>query len=313
MKHPPYHMRSNKAVDRYLFVEVLRRVFQTGADSRRYTYVGFGGPFLEDLKVIEHYFPEMRFVSLEEDGETFKRQQKHRFNRRIKLQLTPAEDYVRDMTDDMLVALWFDYLGREAKDLADFSDALTKAAPWSVLRITFNSTFKPDTKFRTAFEDEFKPHLPAEDELPQYFTDQDAFDRLLLKVVERATLAPIGANYDFKLLNSATYKDGVRMLTVTGIKAPAADWPKLRERFSRWPFASHDWNAAPTMISVPELSMQERLRLAGALPSRVENVGARLQRRLGYLVANTEASTATELTNYASFCRYFPIFAKLEM
>ena len=51
MRHPPYHLRTNKAVDRLLLVELLRVLEANGGP---FSYYSLGGPFLEDLRVMDH-------------------------------------------------------------------------------------------------------------------------------------------------------------------------------------------------------------------------------------------------------------------
>ena len=49
-RHPPYHLRPNKAIDRFLLVDLLRHV--PYEERKRYEYIGLGGPFLEDFKIM---------------------------------------------------------------------------------------------------------------------------------------------------------------------------------------------------------------------------------------------------------------------
>src|SRR5437016_2552014 len=92
MKHPPYHLRINKAVDRLLLVNVLRPL---NPDSE-FTYYSLAGPFLEDLRVMDHYFPKMNLVSLELDPQTCKRQEFHRFTSRIQLKEITMGSFLSD-------------------------------------------------------------------------------------------------------------------------------------------------------------------------------------------------------------------------
>src|SRR5688572_9623398 len=69
----PYHMRPNKAVDRQLFVELLAKVNRF-RPIRSYTYIGFGGSFLEDFKLIHTSFGSRKMISIEEDLNVLNRQ-----------------------------------------------------------------------------------------------------------------------------------------------------------------------------------------------------------------------------------------------
>lgn len=66
---------------------------------------------------------------------------------------------------------------------------------------------------RQKFVDDFDQLLPGDHEA--YFANQDSFMLLLQKIVHAATTPPLGSAYQFQLLNSACYKDGARMLTVS--------------------------------------------------------------------------------------------------
>jgi hypothetical protein len=309
VKSPPYHLRTNKAVDRYMLVEVLKRVLPAQPAKHKFRYVGMGGPFLEDLKIIDQYFPEMPLVSIEEEPEVVKRQEFHRFKRGVELRPQTDKEFVAAMDEGTLVALWFDYLGCEAKNFERFGDAVKKAAPGSILRITLNAGFRGEAAAQAKFKEDFDQILPANWE--PYFENEDTYLVLLQKMIEMVTLPPPMSEWGFYLINSSTYRDGARMLTVTGIKCLDAEWPAKKRLFVGWPFRVRNWDHRPIRINVPELSLQERMRLSAVLPTTSKSPGKRLRRRLGYLTANSEKAAADDLANYAAFVRYFPVFARL--
>ena len=69
-RHPAYHLRPNKAVDRLVFLEILRVLELLVSSLDEYTYIGFGGPYLEDFRLIAQMFPTLEMISIEEDEET---------------------------------------------------------------------------------------------------------------------------------------------------------------------------------------------------------------------------------------------------
>jgi len=261
------------------------------------------------LKVVEHYFPEMPLLSIEEEPEVVKRQEFHKFKRGVDLRCQTDKDFVTAMSDDMLVALWFDYLGCEPKNFEHFGTATKKAASGSVLRLTLNASFSGKDDFKNKFKEDFDQILPADWE--SYFADENVYLVMLQKMVERVTLPPPGAGYGFHVVNSSTYRDGARMLTITGIKCNDAEWPTTKKLFAGWPFFTRSWNQRPIRINVPDLSLQERMRLASVLPTTSKTPGKHLHRRLGYSIANSDEDCADDLANYAAFARYFPVFARL--
>jgi len=51
----PYHLRQNKAIDRYAFLELLSRIDRF-CNITEYSYIGFGGHSLEDFKYVHSRF-----------------------------------------------------------------------------------------------------------------------------------------------------------------------------------------------------------------------------------------------------------------
>ena len=93
MRHPPYHLRVNKAIDRFLLIEILE-ILKVHCRISDYTYYGFGGPFLEDCRLIHSRCPEIKIVSIERDKDTFKRQKFHRFSKSVDLK---CEDFASSL------------------------------------------------------------------------------------------------------------------------------------------------------------------------------------------------------------------------
>ena len=92
MRHPPYHLRVNKAIDRFLLVEILDILKRHCDDISDYTYYGFGGPFLEDCKLIHNRYREIKIVSIEKNEQTFKRQRFHQFSKNLELRQEDFEN-----------------------------------------------------------------------------------------------------------------------------------------------------------------------------------------------------------------------------
>lgn len=135
MTPPPYHLRLNKAVDRFLLIDLLRCF--TKAELLRYKYVGLGGPFLEDFKLLDQFFPSLRKISFELDEQTYKRQ---RFNQPTRLVRLAYGDMierleVREDQDSPLI-VWFDST-QATEDVFDGFVRLLDIVPnGSVVRVT---------------------------------------------------------------------------------------------------------------------------------------------------------------------------------
>jgi hypothetical protein len=93
MTPPAYHLRTNKAIDRLMFIDALRRMVQPAAFSK-YTYFGFGGPYLEDFRLLHESFPELKMISIEQLAQIYKRQAFHRPSSHIKLRCTDLSSFL---------------------------------------------------------------------------------------------------------------------------------------------------------------------------------------------------------------------------
>jgi len=108
----PYHLRQNKAIDRNLFIDLLGRIGRYRNISD-YQYIGFGGPFLEDFKLLHASLRLKNMTSLEQSEEVVKRQ---KFNKPVSsinpLKKTSGE-YLTEFDFDSPSIVWFDYTSRQ--------------------------------------------------------------------------------------------------------------------------------------------------------------------------------------------------------
>ena len=259
--------------------------------------------------IVDHYFPEISLTSLEIDAPTHKRQKFHKFSNRVKLRLKPDEDFVNELEDGKRLCLWFDYTDCKPVRFDVFHRIVAKAGHGSILRITLNASFDPQRK--EAFLSDFEQILPPDAE--DYFADKKKYLLLLQKMIRKVTLPQAGDTYSFLLVSSATYRDGAPILTVTGIKVNDVDIKKVHSLLRTWKFYCPNWDKQPVEINVPDLSLQERMKLAPLLPLQGKAIGNRLSRQLGYSIAKTDILSVASLENYADFSRYFPVFARLSI
>ena len=138
MRHPPYHLRVNKAIDRFLLIEILE-ILKTHCQMSDYTYYGFGGPFLEDFRLIHSRCPEIKIVSIERDEDTFKRQKFHRFSKILDLKCEDFASFVADFSSIGREIFWLDYTGLELGNFEEFGSILQKVSEKSVVKITMRS------------------------------------------------------------------------------------------------------------------------------------------------------------------------------
>src|SRR5579859_4098219 len=140
MTPPAYHLRTNKAIDRLMFIEAIRRVAPPG-ELAQYTYYGFGGPYLEDFRLLHENFPAMKMISIEKDAEVYKRQSFHLPTGQIKLRRLDLQSFLaRYDSRDKRCVFWLDYTGLEYSQFEEFMLLLTKVSTDSVIKITLRAS-----------------------------------------------------------------------------------------------------------------------------------------------------------------------------
>lgn len=316
MKHPPYQLKTNKAVDRQLFAELLRW-YSVPQELRDHTYFSLGGPYLEDFKLIHDNFPNLKMVCIEKDAETFRRQKFHLPCRKISLVNSTVEQFLASFDPKNKPSIfWLDNVGLNQNHLNDFVQLLSKVIAGSIIKITLQSevaslrdAIGQNTKLEQ-FKQNFKIYLPAE--FKNIPVSQVELSRLLqdmLQIAAQKTL--VGSGLKFQLLNSFFYQDGVGMFTLTGIVCDAKEDTNIKSKFGKLSFCNLNWEN-PTKIDVPNLSTKERLRLQRLLPG-ARKAGQRLRKAIGYDIANSREKSVEQLQQYSDFCRYYPYFIRADL
>jgi len=324
-----YHLRQNKAIERNLFVELLRRVGNVKNISE-YQYIGFGGPFLEDYKIMHNALRITEMHSIERDENTYLRQQFNRPANFIKIHNCKSEDFFRDqLNTNKRSVVWLDYTAPKelGYQLNEFVDVASKLGEFDILKITLNAnpTSLGHAEIYSIEERRTLRHKTLSERAGEFMppdikeADMTAknYPISLQKCVRHAvsTLSARAGNLFFQPMASFKYSDsGHTMLTVTGVMLQAMS-KSAREfiqksRIKHWDFSNLEWNP-PTKISVPNMSIKERLRIEESLPlsSRVRNPALKLQKKLGFWPCHPNESE--ELENYARLYRSFPYFSKV--
>lgn len=309
MKHPPYHLKVNKAIDRFFLVEILN-ILKKHCDISNYTYYGFGGPFLEDCRLINDHCPEVKIVSIEKNEQTFKRQQFHRFSKILDLRYDDFTSFLANFSSTGGEILWLDYTGLRLGHFDDFMSILGQVSEKSIVKITIRAEL-PDQKWEKFYR-EYDQILPAsvkETDIER----QIPFTNLLQKMIQLASqkeLPALGKSI-FQLLDSSHYNDQTHMLSITGIVCNKSEVKKIQQWFKNWHFVNLKWNV-PRKIDVPTLSTKERLHLEKYLPTKAKT-GRALSRALGYKIDNTESEHLKKLKQYEEFYQYYPYFARISI
>ena len=320
MRSPAYHLRPNKAADRFALLEVIRRLSILGNGGLEdYTYFSMGGPYLEDFRLLYEYCPEMAMVSIEQHYEVYKRQKFNLPFRSLKLIKEDISSFIQGYDpEDKKSVFWLDYTKLDFSCFQDYSALLVKVASQSMLKITLRadpsdywdlspSGLKEEKaeQFRRKFE-HFMPDPSANP--PRSAKNLAYLLQEMLQIASEKVFPPTASSRSFVPVSSFYYSDGTWMFTLTGIVCDNDEINEIKSAFDNWYFANMEWNR-PTRIAVPVLSTKERLHLQSLLPTTT-NAGSELQQELGYLIEDDLDKTNEALTQYAVFHRYSPYFIR---
>jgi len=330
MKHPPYHLRSNKAVDRLLLIDLLQR--SNVGDGSGFHYYGFGGPFMEDFRLIYNNFPNIKLTSLEKNRDTIKRQKRHLPSKRIRLVASDATSFLSTFEDSGDRAIiWLDYTSFKKTCLENFRQCLEILADDSICRVTITadvpgeirklllvSSLERDDSWQEKLDNEmnqfrldFGEYVPATISM-ENFTSQQSYVELVVSMFQLAAQSalPAAAGRIFQLLSLAKYSDGSHtMLSITGSICSCKKAAKWKSSIKRWRFHRFDWQE-PVDIDLPDLSIAERIALESHLPLRRPS-GRLLARVLGYRIDDSTEKSLGMLERYSEFHRYYSTFIKI--
>lgn len=321
----PYHLRQNKAIERNLFIELLTHLnrFRPISD---YTYVGFGGPYLEDFKLIHSSFSNVGMISLEKEDYVLRRQ---KFNLPydvdcIKCIPLTSGEFIDTYDIDGNALIWLDYASPKylGDQIREYHTVITKLRAFDVLKITLNanpvSLANPQGSTaeakRQARYEELKRRLGGviPSDIKVGWMEYNSFPLALLSILRNTASAAMRGRTGeiFKPLTAFAYADSAhQMMTLTAIILPSSE----EERFFRetaiksWKFANTEWKK-PETIQVPELTIRERNFIDSRLPGKNETD---IFREMMVSFDEKESVSLNLLKNYIRYYRQFPYFSKI--
>ncbi len=332
MRHPAYQLRPYKAVDRALLIDILTKLdgyapFST--PDTDYTYYSLGGPFLEDFRVIQQRFPNISLVSIESNLHTFRRQKFQRPSKRIRLVHKSLSDFITEMSDSGPCIFWLDYIDNTYARFDEFMKLLSQVGEKSIVKVTLRAEMQDwrlnteekekalskevaellEKRFLEEFRIEYAKVSPSAVESGMF--RENRFPKLLQDMLQIATekALPAGAGLVFQPLASTRYSDKTQMLSLVGIVCSPNDRNKIANRLKTWRFANLDWRD-PTLISLPVLSIKERLHLEQYLPETNPD-GKSLVKALGYNVDEDRQSSIEMMAQYSACHSHYPHFARV--
>lgn len=324
----PYQLRPNKAVDRELFLSLLVRLAAT-LQIEFYRYVGLGGPFLEDFRLIHARLGIDDMVCIEVEKSVHERQNFNRPVDCIECVNSTLEDYIDSTYFEKPVIIWFDYTdpGKITDQIERFSRTITEVPINSILRVTLNANpsalGKPDAneiavevgdlaestsgpkkniqewrldRFRERLGSLFPSDLKADGMTFKNFGKSVL--RALYLAVEKEALSLSDRKIVWTL--ATHYADGQPMVTATLIICPIND-ELIESVVKTWEFLST--LGEPLLLDMPALSTLERLTMESCQDARG---------RLGFELPKSDMGEDPFLS-FKKFYRVFPHFSRVEL
>lgn len=314
MRVPAYHLRLNKMVERLLFVELLHRLDGLlPAKIEQHTYVGLGGPYLEDFNLIHGTFGNEDMISLEIYDWVLTRQELNQPHSAVKLRLQSTAQFIESFTlDEQRYVIWFDYSKQDwDQQIYECCELLRKLPALSLFKVTFSGLARKEKLEETA------------DRLSRMFADYGPFEArdvsanrisyTLYSILRRAIAGAIPDTEEkaVKSLASYRYDDGTPILTVTMTLGPKARIDELvrKARLRSWRFSDINWRG-PREIALPSLGLREKLAVDRLLPAADSQT---ILDKLGLRLAERRRDSLRQLDNYLQFYRQVPQFLRVTL
>lgn len=323
----PYRLRQNKSVDRELFLGLLGRLAAT-LKLEEYQYVGLGGPFLEDFRLIHARLGLKDLVCIEAEENVHKRQLFNRPIDQITCVNSTLEDYLDETEFEKPVIIWFDYTDPRAitDQIERFAQSISTVPVYSIFRITLNANpaslgtpkpeelavevdgfERPDGQKKTIQEwrlDRFHERLgslfpsglkPEEMTFKNYGS---CVLRALYLAIENETLKLTDRNIVWAL--ATHYADGQPMVTATLVICPE-DVQPVKTLVENWEY--HSTPSLPLMLDMPALSTLERLTMESCDDAKD---------KMGFELPKSDMGE-DPLNSFRKFYRFFPHFSRVEL
>jgi hypothetical protein len=324
----PYRLRPNKAVDRELFLSLLMRL-APALSLESYHYVGLGGPFLEDFRLVHARLGLGRMTCVETEEEVHKRQLFNRPVASIECIHKTLEEYLDGHDFETPAIVWFDYTDPRSltTQIERFARTIGTVPLGSILRVTLNanpaSLGKPDSselsvevggeasgdravkptiqewrlaRFKERLGALFPSGLTAEG--MSFKTYGPSLLRALKLAVEKETLSFRDRRVVWAL--GTHYADGQAMVTAALVVC-AADHTSVEGLVKGWEFYSTP--DSPHRLDLPALSTLERLTMESNDDARA---------KLSFELPKSDMGE-DPFAVFKKFYRIYPHFSRVEL
>jgi len=323
-----YNLRRNKFVERQLFMELLLR-FSRWREIDNYLYIGFGGVYFEEFKLLHTRFNIRKMISLEQESWMLARQELNiPYGCITPFHLSSGDlvveiDAYRNLGDASNILIWLDYTvpSELPTQLSEVRSLVSKLENGDVLKVTFslatawlnkgpsenpplvNRLENLRSKLGSAYLAEgISIDDVTNDRLPDVYLN--AFKR---KIAEALTE---NSKLDFLPLGCYTYSDGTPMLTITGALVDATEQTSFAERLglANLSFASPQWEIH--RIEVPDMSLRERLEIDKKLDGKTAD---QIATELPFRFEEDPEESLDLIRNYLKLYRFYPNYHRVQI
>lgn len=324
----PYRLRPNKAVDREMFLSLLMRLTPT-LGLEKYHYVGLGGPFLEDFRLIHARLGIAKMTCIETEVEVHKRQLFNRPVASIECVYKKLEDYLDETDFETPAIVWFDYTEPKSvtTQIERFARTIGTVPIGSVLRVTLNANpaalGKPDSQdISVEVEGEVsvdRAQKPTIQEwrlarfkerlgllFPSGLTAEGmnfkTYGLSLLRTLKLAVEKEVLSFRDRRIVWALAthYADGQAMVTAALVVCKNDD-NAIEELLKGWEF--HSTADAPHRLDLPALSTLERLTMESHEDAKNE---------MGFELPKSDMGE-NPFDVFKKFYRIYPHFSRVEL
>jgi hypothetical protein len=322
-----YNLRRNKYVERQLFMELLSR-FSRWQEIGSYLYIGFGGVYFEEFKLLHTRFSIKKMISLEREEWMLARQELnipygcitpfHGSSSDLVINI----DTYRAIGETTNLLIWLDYVtpSELPTQLSEVRSLISKLEHGDILKITFSlhtgwlnkgSSDNVLTNRLENLQSQLGSAYLAEGISINDVTNE-GLPHVYLDALKRKLAEGLAenANLEFLPLGCYTYNDGTPMLTITGALIDRGVQAAFEDRvdLGKLDFASPKWEIH--QIEVPDMSLQERLEIDKKLNGKTaEEIAGELPFRF-----EKDADESLDLIrNYLKLYRFYPNYHRVQI
>jgi hypothetical protein len=321
-----YNLRRNKYVERQLFIELLSR-FSRWQEIGDYLYIGFGGVYFEEFKLLHTRFGLKKMISLEREEWMLARQELNvpygcitPFHGSSSDLVVNIDDY-RAIGETTNLLIWLDYVtpSELPTQLSEIRSLISKLEHGDILKATFSLhpgwLNKGSSDVLTNRLENLQSQLGSAylaEGISISDVTNEGLPHVYLDALKRKIAEGLAENakLEFLPLGCYTYNDGTPMLTVTGALIDHGLQTSFDERLNlgKLEFASPQWEIH--QIEVPDMSLRERLEVDKKLDGKTAE---QIAGELAFRFEKDPEESLDLIRNYLKLYRFYPNYHRVQI